>query len=65
LAINDPRTEMGMTSIDMVNNLMLTVEDEFDIVNPTSEIIPRKFSQHLMIEALVAKLTPWIAGREF
>jgi acyl carrier protein len=61
LAINDPLTEAGLTSIDMVN-LMLTVEAEFDIVIPASEITPENFRTISTIEALIVKINPRITG---
>jgi acyl carrier protein len=62
LAINDPLTEAGLTSIDMVD-LMLTVEAEFDIVIPASEITPENFRTILTIEALILRINPGIIGR--
>jgi acyl carrier protein len=59
LAITDPLTEAGLNSIDMVE-LMLTVEAEFDIVIPASEITLANFRTLSTIEALVAKLNPRI-----
>jgi acyl carrier protein len=53
----DGLTEIGLTSIDMVN-LMLAVEAEFDIMIPQSDITPENFRSIAAIEALVAKLVP-------
>lgn len=62
LAISDPLTEAGLTSIDMVS-LMLTVEAEFDIMIPASEITPENFGTISMIEALILRINPGIIGR--
>jgi acyl carrier protein len=61
LAIKHPLIEAGLTSIDMVN-LMLTVEAEFDIVIPESEITPENFHTISTIEALILKINPRISG---
>ena len=61
LAMNHPLTEAGLSSIDMVN-LMLTVEAEFDIVIPESEITPENFRTISTIEALILKINPRITG---
>jgi acyl carrier protein len=56
LAADDPLTDRGLTSVDMVN-LMLAVEAEFDIMIPAPEITPENFRSIATIEALVAKLS--------
>ena len=57
VAAEDGLTEIGLSSIDMVN-LMLAVEAEFDIMIPQSDITPENFRSIAAIEALVAKLVP-------
>jgi acyl carrier protein len=57
ISIDDRLTEIGLTSIDMVN-LMLAVEAEFDIMIPSSEITPENFRSISTIEALIIKLDP-------
>jgi len=48
----------GLTSLDMVN-LMLAVEDAFDIELPEAEMTPENFRSLAAIESLVRRL----AGR--
>jgi acyl carrier protein len=55
ISANDGLTEIGLTSIDMVN-LMLAVEAEFDVMIPQSDITPENFRSISTIEALIAKL---------
>jgi acyl carrier protein len=55
ISASESLTEIGLTSIDMVN-LMLAVEAEFDIMIPQSDITPENFRSISSIEALVAKL---------
>lgn len=47
--------EAGLTSLDMVS-LVLSVESEFGIKVPESEITPRNFRSIATIETLVARL---------
>lgn len=61
LTIHDSLTEAGLTSLDMVD-LMLTVEAEFDILFPASEITPENFYSIATIETLIVKLRPRIIG---
>jgi len=51
---NSRLVEMGLNSMDMVN-LMLSVEAEFDLMLPPSEITPDNFRSVEMIERMVAK----------
>jgi acyl carrier protein len=60
ISANDGLTEIGLTSIDMVN-LMLAVEAEFDVMIPQSDITPENFRSISTIEALIAKLNPTTA----
>ena len=46
--------DVGMTSIDMVN-LMLSVEAEFDLTLPPSEITPDNFRSVQTIHQMVVK----------
>ena len=48
----DDLRALGMTSLDMVN-LMLAVEDAFDIEIPQSEMTPENFRSIQAIEQLV------------
>jgi acyl carrier protein len=57
----DPLTDIGLSSIDMVN-LMLAVEAEFDIMIPPTDITPQNFRSVASIEAMVARLAPQIAA---
>ncbi|MGH8326707.1 MAG: phosphopantetheine-binding protein [Steroidobacteraceae bacterium] len=54
-------SDLGMSSLKMVN-LMLTIESEFDIVIPQSEITPEHFESIASVEALLAKLPPSADG---
>jgi acyl carrier protein len=49
--------DLGVTSIQMVT-LMLTVEAEFDLTIPQSDITPENFQSIGSIAALVQKLRP-------
>jgi acyl carrier protein len=49
--------DLGVTSIQMVT-LMLTVEAEFDLTIPQSDITPENFQSIASIAALVEKLRP-------
>ncbi len=57
ISTEDKLTEIGLTSIDMVN-LMLAVEAEFDVMIPPSDITPENFRSVATIEAMIAKLAP-------
>ena len=48
-------SELGMSSIKMVN-LMLSVETEFDLTIPQSEITPENFRSVATVEALLTRL---------
>jgi acyl carrier protein len=48
-------SELGMSSIKMVN-LMLAVEEEFDLTIPQGDITPDNFRSVATVEALVARL---------
>jgi acyl carrier protein len=48
-------TDVGMSSIKMVN-LMLSVESEFGITIPSTQITPENFQSIASIEALVSGL---------
>ena len=48
-------SELGLSSLKMVN-LMLSVEMEFDILIPQSDITPENFHSVATIEALVLRL---------
>lgn len=49
--------DLGVTSIQMVT-LMLTVEAEFDLTIPQSDITPENFQSIASIAALIQKLRP-------
>jgi acyl carrier protein len=55
LAIDARLSELGMSSIKMVN-LMLAVEGEFDLSIPQNDITPENFRSVQSIEALLARL---------
>jgi len=57
VSLDDPLTEAGLSSIDMVN-LMLAIEAEFDLMIPTSEITPANFRSISTIERLILRLRP-------
>jgi len=52
----DSLRDAGLSSLDMVN-LMLGVEDAFDIALPEDQMTPENFSSVVAIEALIARLT--------
>ncbi len=56
LPIDARLSDLGMSSLKMVN-LMLTIEAEFDIVIPQSEITPEHFESIASVEALLVKLS--------
>jgi acyl carrier protein len=60
VAIDEPLTQAGLSSIDMVN-LMLALEAEFNIMIPAPEITPENFRSIASVEALIAKIDPRIA----
>jgi acyl carrier protein len=62
LALDDPLTEVGLSSIDMVN-LMLAVEAEFDIMIPNYEITPANFRTVSTIAALIVKIKSCLQPR--
>jgi len=55
LAVEARLSELGMSSIKMVN-LMLAVETEFDLTIPQSDITPENFRSVATVEALLARL---------
>jgi len=57
VSTDDQFTEIGLTSIDMVN-LMLAVEAEFDVMIPASEITPENFRSISTIETLIVRINP-------
>lgn len=59
VSIDDQLTEIGLTSIDMVN-LMLAVEAEFDVMIPASDITPENFRSLSTIETLIVRINPRI-----
>lgn len=61
VAKDDALTQIGLTSIDMVN-LMLAVEAEFDVMIPQSDITPANFRSVATIEAMLGKLVAPTAG---
>ena len=48
-------TDAGLTSLDMVN-LMLAIEDEFEIEIPQRQMTPANFRSIATIEALVSAI---------
>ena len=50
---DDSLTDAGLTSLDMVN-LMLAIEDEFDIEIPQRQMTPANFRSIATIETLVS-----------
>jgi acyl carrier protein len=52
---NDDLREVGLTSLDMVN-LMLSVEAEFDLEIPETDITPANFRSISTISRLVTEL---------
>ena len=53
VAVDQNLTEAGLTSLDMVN-LMLAIEDEFEIEIPQRQMTPANFRSVVTIEALVS-----------
>ena len=56
LPIDARLTDLGMSSIKMVN-LMLSVEAEFDITIPQSDINPENFASLASVEALITRIS--------
>src|SRR5271165_2557716 len=54
---DDDLRSLGMSSLDMVN-LVLSVESEFDLSIPESDITPAKFRSIATIGRLVGSLLP-------
>ena len=52
---SDNLRDAGLSSLDMVN-LMLAVEDTFDVVLPQAKMTPENFRSIAAIEALVLSL---------
>ena len=59
--IDQQLSDLGMSSLKMVN-LMLSVESEFDIMIPQSDITPENFHSVASIAALVARIEPGLSG---
>jgi acyl carrier protein len=55
VAADDDLQNVGLTSLDMVN-LMLSVEAEFDLRIPDTDMTPRNFRSISAIDALVTTL---------
>jgi len=55
-APNDNLRDAGVTSLQLVN-IMLAVEDRFELTFPQSKLTPQNFQSAAAIEALVASLT--------
>jgi acyl carrier protein len=55
IAADQSLTDAGLTSLDMVN-LMLAIEDEFEIEIPQRQMTPTNFRSVAAIEALVSTL---------
>jgi len=53
---DDNLRDAGLSSLEMVN-VMLAVEDTFDLTFPPDKLIPENFRSISAIEALVAGLT--------
>ena len=53
VAVDQNLTEAGLTSLDMVN-LMLAIEDEFEIEIPQRQMTPANFRSVATIESLVS-----------
>ena len=56
VSAEDSLIDIGLSSINMVN-LMLTVEAEFDVMIPQSDITPANFRSISTIEALLGRLS--------
>ena len=55
VSIDDQLSAAGLSSLDMVN-LMISVEAEFDIMIPGSEITPANFRSISTIESLILRI---------
>lgn len=55
LPVDGPLSEVGMSSLKMMN-LMLSVEVDFNVTIPQSEITPDNFRSVASVEALLLKL---------
>jgi acyl carrier protein len=55
LAVDGRLSDLGMSSLKMVN-LMLSVEVEFNVTIPQSDITPDNFRSIASVEALLLKL---------
>ena len=55
IVADDDLQNVGLTSLDMVN-LMLSVEAEFDLKIPDTDMTPRNFRSIAAIDALVTTL---------
>ncbi|HLK71141.1 MAG TPA: phosphopantetheine-binding protein [Steroidobacteraceae bacterium] len=55
LPIDARLADLGMSSLKMVN-LMLTLEVQFDLAIPQSEITPENFASIASVEALIVRL---------
>jgi acyl carrier protein len=55
VAVDQNLAEAGLTSLDMVN-LMLAIEDEFEIEIPQRQMTPANFRSVAAIEALVSSV---------
>ena len=53
VAVDQNLTDAGLTSLDMVN-LMLAIEDEFEIEIPQRQMTPANFRSVATIESLVS-----------
>jgi acyl carrier protein len=60
ISVDDDLQNVGLTSLDMVN-LMLSVEAEFDLRIPDTDMTPRNFRSISAIDALVTTL---LSGNE-
>ncbi len=56
LPIDARLSDLGLSSIKMVN-LMLSIETEFDLAIPQSEITPENFASIASVEALILRLS--------
>ena len=61
MPINARLSELGMSSIKMVN-LMLAIEVEFNLTIPQAEITPDNFESIVSVEQLVRRLSASSCG---
>lgn len=59
--VDQQLSDLGMSSLKMVN-LMLSVESEFDIMIPQSDITPENFHSVASIAALLSRIGPGAAA---